>query len=104
VPDQINLEDFSKGKKLALTIESETPEDAEARRQEKSQEAKHRRRIHFWIIMLSIAVVLSFMFLVGNALLNGSPDDKKWAQPIAVAIVSSVCSGLVGFSLGKRTS
>lgn len=101
MPNQIDLNDLGKGK-YALSIESDTPEDAAARRQEKAEEAKHRRRIHFLIIMLAIVLVLASVFWCGNALLTGSPDDKKWASTIAAAIVSAICSGLIGVAIGQR--
>jgi type VI protein secretion system component VasF len=103
VTDQINLEDLSKDKRFELSVQSDTPEDAEARRTEKAEEGRHRRRIQFWIIMFAIVLVLIFVFLCVNALLYGTPDDKKWATSIVAAIASAISGGLVGFGFGKST-
>jgi hypothetical protein len=98
----IDLDALSKDKKFALTIESETPQDAEAKRQEIVEEGRHRRRIQFWIIVLAIILLLASFLWCGSALIQGSADDKKLAAPIATAIVTSVCSGLMGFAIGQK--
>lgn len=103
MPNQINLDDLGKENKFALSIESDTPEDAAARRQEKTEEARHKRRIHFWIVMLAIVLVLVVVYLCGIALVTGSPDDKKWASAIVAAIASSVCSGLLGAAIAHKS-
>jgi hypothetical protein len=63
VPNQIDLNALGEGSKYALYVESETLEDAAARRQEEAEEARHRRRIQFWTIMLTIVLVLFAVFV-----------------------------------------
>jgi hypothetical protein len=104
VPDNINLDDLSKGKKFALAVESESPEDAQARREEKALEAAHRRLIHLCLIGLAISLVLISFLSCGYVLLTGSPNDKVWASSIVSIIVSGLCGGLFGVELGKKSS
>ena len=63
MPNQIDLNALGEGSKYALNVESETLEDAAARRQEEAEEARHRRRIQFWTIMLTIVLVLFAVFV-----------------------------------------
>jgi Tfp pilus assembly protein PilN len=79
VPNHIDLNALGEGSKYALNVESETLEDAAARRQEEAEEARHRRRIQFWTIMLTIVLVLFAVFVCGDVILTGVPDDKKVA-------------------------
>ena len=103
MPNQIDLNALGEGSKYALNIESETLEDAAARRQEHAEEARHRRRIQFWTIMLTIVLVLLAVFVCGDVILTGVPDDKKVAWPILGAILNTFVSGLVGFAIGKKS-
>jgi hypothetical protein len=102
VSDQLNLNDLSKDKKFELSVQSETPEDAQARRQEKAEQAKHKRRIHFWSFILSILLLLVIVGCCLNVLGTGSPDDKKWAAGVIGAIASGIGSGLMGFAIGQK--
>jgi hypothetical protein len=103
VPTQIDLNAVAEESKYALNIESETPEDAAARRREEAGEASHRRRIQFWTIMLTVVLVLFAVFVCGDVILTGAPDDKRVAWPILGAILSTFVSGLAGFAIGKKS-
>ena len=92
MPNQIDLNALGEGSKYALNVESETLEDAAARRQEEAEEARHRCRIHFWTIMLTIVLVLFAVFACGDVILTGVPDDKKVAWPILGAILNTFVS------------
>ena len=104
MPNQIDLNALGDGSKYALNIESETLEDAAARRHEQAEEARHRRRIQFWTIMLTIVLVLSAAFVCGDVILNGAADDKKVAWPILGAILDTFVSGLIGFAIAKKSA
>jgi hypothetical protein len=92
VPDQINLDEFSKGKRLALSVESETTDEAAARRHEKAEEAKHRRRIHFWLIMLAAILVLVVFFYWVKSLLTESPGKHEPFKNVTAGIQAIVTS------------
>jgi hypothetical protein len=99
---EINFGDWLNGKKFTAQVESDTPEEAAARREEILEEGKHRRRIHFWLIIFAIVLVLISFLTCGYVLLTGSPNDKVWASGITSLIVSGLCGGLFGAELGKR--
>lgn len=93
MPNQFNLDDLPKGNKFALHLESDTPEDAVARRQEKAEEAGHKRKVN--TIILNFALLMVFLIFVGciYEFATGSADDKKWAG----AVVSGICAAFLGF-------
>ena len=53
--------------------------------------------------MLTIVLVLFAVFVCGDVILTGVPDDKKVAWPILAAILNTFVSGLVGFAIGKKS-
>jgi hypothetical protein len=100
----INQIDLAKLEGYSVRLEKETPEDADARRSLALDEASHKRRIHFWLIILAILLVVVTFIFCGYVLLTGLPEDKKWASTIATIIVTALCSGLFGVELGKRSA
>ena len=93
----IDLGDLIKDPKyINATIES--AEDAAARRQEKSELARHKRSVH--LIILIFALVLVFLIFLGciYEYQVGSADDKKWAG----AVIVSFGTGLLGYIVGQR--
>lgn len=101
--NQIDLNELGESGKLSLHLESETPEDAAARRHEAVAEASHRRRIQFWTVMVTILLVLFAVIVCRNVILTGATEDKKAAWPILGAILNTFVSGLIGFAIGKKS-
>ena len=80
----VDLRDLIKDPKYVnATVES--AEDAAARRQEKSEMARHKRYVHF--IILIFALVIVFLIFLGCVYEYqiGSADDKKWVGAIIVS-------------------
>jgi heme/copper-type cytochrome/quinol oxidase subunit 3 len=87
---------------FTATFEKVAPANAEASRAEKSEQGKHRRRIQFWLFILTAVVVLVALGFAGNALLNGGPEEKKLAWNAVTIVTTSLVSGLAGFAIGKK--
>jgi hypothetical protein len=85
--------------KFSLHAESESREDAEARRRESAEEAKHKRRKNFIVTMFAIGMVGAIFIAALCSFETGSADDKKWAY----GIMSTIGFSLVGFLVGKET-
>jgi len=85
------------GHKYDLTISTESPEDAIARRINDSADAEAKRRMTFMLFLFALAMIAIVFGGCVYMLATGSPDDKKWAA----GIVSAVVSGLVGFLVGQ---
>lgn len=98
MPEQeINLGQLvGKDHKYELSVSSESPQDASARRTKEAADADLKRRMTF-ILFLFVLVVGAVVF-VGCVYVfaHGSPDDKKWAA----GIVSAIAFGLIGFLVG----
>jgi pilus assembly protein TadC len=95
---QINLEQFVKqGHKYDLTVASESPEDAKARRDIEAADARQNRRLTLASFVFALAMVVVVFGGCVYMLATGSNDDKKWAA----GIVGAIASGLVGFLLGQ---
>jgi uncharacterized membrane protein YcjF (UPF0283 family) len=103
VPNPLDINDVFKGQAISVKLESETPEAAAARLQEEAAEARHRRRIQFWTVMVTILLVLFAVFVCGDVILTGAAEDKKSAWPILGAILNTFVSGLIGFAIGKKS-
>jgi heme/copper-type cytochrome/quinol oxidase subunit 3 len=100
---QLDIEALARTGKYRIAVTSEESEaDADARRREAAEKAKHGRRIQFWSFVLTSLCVLASFFYCGYVLATGSPDDKKLAAPIATAIVTGLVSGLAGFAVGQK--
>ena len=100
---QLDIGALSGTGKYRVSITSEESDaDADARRHEAAQKAKHVRRLQFWGFMLTGVCVLASLGYCGYALATGSPEDKKVVAPIATALVSGLISGLAGFAVGQK--
>jgi membrane protein YdbS with pleckstrin-like domain len=103
VANELNLDTLGAGKHYELQLRTGTPEDAEARRHEAAEEAKHRRRIQFWIIFAVMLLVLASLGCCLYLLVGGAPDDKKLASSILAPALTVIVSVLTGFALGRKT-
>jgi hypothetical protein len=100
----LNLEDVAKGPKYIGLTEStyhvESSDEAAAKRHETSEQAKHKRRVHFIMLLFALFIVLlSFGWCI-YVYSTGSVDDKKWSQTIA----ASICTGLLAYALRPLSS
>jgi hypothetical protein len=88
------------GHRYEVSLSSESPEDATARRARDAAEAELARRIRFLLVIF--AIVLTSVVFGGcvAVFITGGPDDKKWAG----GIVSAISSGLIGFLVGQGRS
>ncbi len=86
--------------KYELSLSNESPEDAQARREQEAADAELRRKMVLGVFLLALAMTAVVFAGCVYAFANGNPDDKKWAA----GIVSAMASGLVGYlvGLGKR--
>ncbi len=86
--------------KYELSLSNESPEDAQARREQEAAEAELRRKMAFGVFLLALAMTAVVFVGCVYVFVNGIPDDRKWAA----GIVSAMASGLVGYlvGLGKR--
>jgi hypothetical protein len=100
----LNLQDLLKDRKYGdfteLTIHVESTEEAVARRQEASDQAKHKRKERSIILWFALAMVLGFSVWCFYVYVTGSVDDKKWAQ----TIVASICTGFLTYAVGHRNN
>jgi hypothetical protein len=80
-----------------LSVNNETPEDAEARRGQAMADAQMKRKMTFALFCFALLIVgVIFMGCI-YTFATGTPEDKKWAA----GIVSAIASGLVGFLVGQ---
>jgi hypothetical protein len=81
------------------TLSSEDPLDKEYRLRQEADEAQHKRwrsTILFGFTLIGLSFVFWLCFeILSNP--NASVDDKKWAM----ALMTSIVSGSVGFVAGK---
>lgn len=84
-----------------LTVNTESPEDAEAHRDNASAEALLARRMRAGLFLFAMACVATVFGGRVYLFATGTADDKKWAG----GILASITSGLVGYLIGstKRT-
>jgi hypothetical protein len=96
--DQINLGQLvGKDHKYELTVNSDTPEDAAARRSKDEADAVLKRKMTWSLFRFALAITCVIFLGCVWVFATGGPDDKKWAA----GIVSAIASGLVGFLVGQ---
>jgi hypothetical protein len=71
----------------------ESPEDAEAKRREDAENARHKRRERFIVVCFTL-IMVSLIFLgCFYEYATGSADDKKWSG----ALIAGICGSFVGY-------
>ena len=95
---QINIDQLAaRGHNYELSVSSESPEDASARRLREAEEAALKRRMTFYLFLFALLVTAAVFGGCVALFVHGSPEDRKWAA----GIVSGIVSGLIGFLVGQ---
>lgn len=104
MPDQTEPIDFNslvRQGNYSASITSETSEDAQARREREAENAEHRRRIEFLLVIFTLCLVTAGFIYCLCVLTTGSADDKKLAQSAALTIVTAFVSGTIGYAMKR---
>jgi hypothetical protein len=102
VSPQVEIEDITKrfpADKFSIHAESESREDADARRRESLEDKRHQHRRSLILTAFAILMVSAIFSAALVAFETGSADDKKWAA----GFLSSICFSLVGYLVGKES-